>query len=311
MLTNKPNDQESFKAPEIHISEAVSEAIDIIEKRRKGLLMGLKTPWKKFNRYIGGGIQKGCQYVVAGRSGVGKSAFVNLLIKGLFDHNPTEKIAVLYFNFEMPSYKQVVRKMSKELGLSVDQIMSSNSTLNEDNYKKVLDLKAKLSKYNIFFIDIPLNSTQIYKTIMDFKVRFPGHHIVNVFDHSRLVTDENERDEMSKIGRLSRLCMYVKKKINCSNIIVSQLNRNIESPERAKTLYEPMASDIFGADSIFQDADVVIIPHRPELYHIEMYYKFPTKNFLALHLLKNRDGETGLLPFKHELAINNIEELNG
>ena len=299
-----------FKTPEhLHISEAVKQAMDVIEKRRRGLLMGLKTPWKKLNRTIGGGIQRASQYVIAGRSGVGKSAFVNLLIKGLFENNPKEKIIVLYFNFEMPSYSQVIRKLSNELSVPVSKLLSADMSLNEELYKKVGELKDKLSSFNIYFVDIPLNVTQIYAKIKEFKGYFPDAHLVNVFDHSRLVTTENEKDEMVKIGRLSKMCMYVKKEIGCSNIVVSQLNRNIEAPERARTQYEPMASDIFGADSLFQDADVVLVPHRPETYRIERYFDWDTKDFIALHVLKNRDGETGIIPFKHDLSTNKVEEI--
>ena len=271
--------------------------------------MGLKTCWKKLNRYIGGGIQEETQYIIGGRSGVGKSAFVNLLVKSLFDCNPKQKVVVLYFNFEMPSYKQVIRKMSKELELTVHQIMSADKPINEKDFDRVKTIQENLAKYNIYFVDIPINVIQIHKKIMEFHSKFKGYHLVNVFDHSRLVTGDAEKDEMIRIGRLSKLCMYLKKKIHCSNLIISQLNRNIESPERAKTLYEPMASDIFGADSLYQDADVVIVPHRPETFKLDKYYGFDTKNFIAMHILKNRDGDTGFIPFKHNLGINSIEEI--
>lgn len=295
--------------PDEHISVAVTKALDIIDKRRRGLLMGLRTCWAKLNRYVGGGIQEATQYVIAGRSGVGKSAFVNLLIKSLFDFNPKCKIVILYFNFEMPNYKQVVRKMSKELGLTVNQILSSDKSLSSDDYQKLKDLQTSLSKYDIYFVDIPVGTSRIYKKILDFHRKFPDRHLINVFDHSRLVTDENERDEMTKIGRLSKMGMLLKKKLNCTNIIVSQLNRNIENMDRAKNLHEPMASDVFGADSLVQDADVVLIPHRPETFRIANYFGYDTKDFIALHIIKNRDGETGFIPFKHNLAINSIEEL--
>ena len=271
--------------------------------------MGLRTCWKKLNRYIGGGIQRGTQYVIAGRSSVGKSAFVNLLIKSLFDLNTKEKVVVLYFNFEMPSYKQVIRKISKELEMSVNDILSSDTSISDKDYSRVLMLQEALSKYEIYYIDIPINVEQINAKVAEFFAKFRGYHIVNVFDHSRLVTGDTEHGEMVKIGRFSKLCMYMKKKYDCSNIIVSQLNRNIEAPERSKTQHEPIASDIFGADSLFQDADIVLVPHNPEMFKLENYHGFDTKNFLAMHILKNRDGDTGFIPFKHNLAINKIEEI--
>jgi replicative DNA helicase len=280
----------------------------VIQRRKSGELTGLRTYWKKFNRLTGGGIQEGGQYVIGGRSGVGKSAFVNLLIKSLFDCNPHKKVVVLYFNFEMPSYKQVVRNMSNILGLTVDQLMSAEDKLTDDQLKNVIGTEKALSDYNIYFIDVPLNITQIYQKIIEFRNKFPNYDLVNVFDHSRLVIDEEKSDEMRKIDRLSKTCMYLKKKIHCSNIIVSQLNRNIESPDRAKTDYEPIASDIFGADSVYQDADMVIVLHSPEKHHVKVYHGLPTKDLIAMHILKNRDGDTGMIPFKHNLKINTVVE---
>lgn len=198
--------------------------------------------------------------------------------------------------------------MSRELGLTVNQILSATGSLSDEDHKRAHALKDKLSNYNIYFIDIPSGVSQIFAKVMEFHKRFPDYNIVNVFDHSRLVTDENERDEMAKIGRMSKMCMFLKKKIKCSNIILSQLNRNIESAERAKSKYEPLLSDIFSADSLAQDADSVIIMQRPEMYRIANYNGYDTKGLLAIHVMKNRDGDTGWLPFKHNLGINLIEE---
>lgn len=208
----------------------------------------------------------------------------------------------------MPAYKQVVRNMSTMLGLTVDEIMSADSKLTDEQLVSIINTEEALSKYSIYFIDIPINIKQIFSKIMEFKKKFYNYEIVNVFDHSRLVIDEDKGDEMRKIDRLSKMCMYLKKKIGCINIIVSQLNRNIESPERARTDYEPIASDIFGADSVYQDADMVIVLHSPEKHHVKVYHGFPTKDLIAMHILKNRDGETGMIPFKHNLKINTVEE---
>ena len=86
--------------------------MDDRKEGRRGLLMGLKRP-KYSNQYYYGGIQRASQYVIAGRSGVGKSAFVNLLIKGLFENNPKREDYSTYFNFEMPSYSQSHKKVVK------------------------------------------------------------------------------------------------------------------------------------------------------------------------------------------------------
>ena len=58
--------------------------------------------------------------------------------------------------------------------------------------------------------------------------------------------------------------MWMQSKHGCGiNVLLSQLNRNIEQEHRAKNQYQPLLSDLFGGDSIGQDAHVVMILNRP------------------------------------------------
>ena len=94
------------------------------------------------------------------------------------------------------------------------------------------------------------------------------------------------------------------------NVLLSQLNRNIEREERAKNQYQPLLSDLFGGDSIGQDAHVVMIIQRPhDLYGITTPYQGQDPvGLLAVHLEKNRDGYTGMVPFDFDGSTFTITE---
>lgn len=293
----------------VHISKVVEVSLDEIERRKKGEKFGLTTRWNKLNSQVGGGIQKSMQYIIAGRPGSGKSAFANLLIFDLFDLNPDTKLKVLYFNFEMPSYRQLFRVFSKGTGLSVNKLLSVDEAISDSHFSRIKELKNKVSKYPIFFFDVPLSIKQIGQKTLEFQEKNPDDHLVLIFDHSRLIKRDNESNEMTRLSNFSKQCMYLKKMISCTTIILSQLNRNIEQPNRASSKYKPMLSDIFGADSIAQDADTIFMIHRPELYDVKNYLGFNAKNLIALHIEKNRDGAIGMVPMQHELSINKIEEI--
>ena len=96
----------------------------------------------------------------------------------------------------------------------------------------------------------------------------------------------------------------------------TQLNRNIESPDRISNpvMHYPKRSDVFASDSIFHASDYMMVIHRPEVLHIEDGNygpsHLPTKDLVYLHILKNRDGEAKVLMFKNNLKYNSIDEIS-
>ena len=62
------------------IDKAVKQSIAIVKEAKLGKRDVLPTSWPRLNRNLLGGLQRGKMYVIAGRPGVGKSAFSNQLI---------------------------------------------------------------------------------------------------------------------------------------------------------------------------------------------------------------------------------------
>jgi replicative DNA helicase len=103
------------------------------------------------------------------------------------------------------------------------------------------------------------------------------------------------------------------KKIGKTSIIqISQMNRNIETPERINnpSLHYPQRSDLSSSDAVFQGSDYVIILHRPEILGLMSYgyNNLPVKDCVYMHFLKNREGEVKILKFINDLKYNNIKE---
>ena len=97
------------------------------------------------------------------------------------------------------------------------------------------------------------------------------------------------------------------------------MNRNIETNAADRNgigRSTPVASDIFGGDSVFQNADVVMALHRPGIYGIEDFNGIPTgidlanpdkdDDLMVECILKQRDGWTGNIAMRHNLAFNKI-----
>ena len=118
------------------------------------------------------------------------------------------------------------------------------------------------------------------------------------------------KQELQKLNEVSKGCMWLQAKMGTINILLSQLNRNIEQEHRAKAQYQPLLTDLFGGDSIGQDAHVVMMLQRPhDLYGItDTYCNEDPRGLLAVHMEKNRDGLLGMIPYEAEMSTFTIKE---
>lgn len=299
-----------------HISTATTEAVEYIKKRRNHEIESLKTRWNKFNKCCMGGIEPNTIYTIVGISGSGKSSFVNTLETDLIDLNPKQEVVILNFSFEMLSSRQVGRKLSSKLRRTTSELYSANSQLEDADLSQVETVSQQIKSYSIYYVDTPGNVEQIASTINYFyesKIKGTDKKFIVILDHTLLVEGEGSETALRIISDLQKLFIKVKKFPNTTVIQLSQMNRNIESPDRINnpSMHYPMRSDISSADTIFHASDYVICIHRPELLNIRQYgpNRLLVKNKVYLHILKNRDaGDAAILEFENDLRYNNLIE---
>lgn len=297
-----------------HISTATNEAVEYIRKRKNHEIQSLRTRWNKFNKSCMGGIEPNTIYTIVGISGSGKSSFVNTLETDLIDLNSNQDIIVLNFSFEMLSSRQVGRKISSKLRQTTAELYSANNELTDDLLDRVEQTSQQIKSYPIYYVDTPGTVEDIASTINYFyETKAKDKKFVIILDHTLLVEGQNRESALQVISELQKLFIKVKKLPNTTIIQLSQMNRNIENPERINnpSMHYPMRSDISSADTIFHASDYVICIHRPELLNIQQYgpNRLLVKNKIYLHILKNRDaGECTILEFDNDLKYNNLIE---
>ena len=277
-----------------HISSATKEIVNYIGERKTGKVKSLKTRWQKFNRLAMGGIEPNAIYTIAGISGSGKSSFVNTLETDLIDLNSDESIVVLSFSFEMLSSRQIGRKLSYKLKQTTSELYSASDrgALTEDEYNKIKEEAKKIEDYPVYYVDTPGSVQQISDTIKFFQNTIAKDKwLVVIIDHTLLVKGNSNSDgERSIIVELEKVLIAAKKVGKTSIMQISQMNRNIESPERINnpSLHYPQRSDLSSSDAVFQASDYVIIIHRPEILGLVSYgyNNLVTKDIIYLHFLK-------------------------
>ena len=291
------------------MDKAVNQSIAVVKEAKLGKRNVLPTSWKRLNRNLLGGLQQGKMYVIAGRPGVGKSAFSNQLIFDVLDTNSSKPLIVLYWTFEMPGYQQIMRSASKDVRKQIGQLLSIDTPLSDVDFRVYAAKVQKYKKYPIYFNNVPRSMEYIMNTNKDMHEIYPKHTFVNILDHSRLIRG-NEDTELKKLNTVSKGCMIMQSEYGVVNILLSQLNRNIEQEHRAKNQYQPLLTDLFGGDSIGQDAHVVMILNRPyDLYGITSEYCGENPiGLLACHVEKNRDGLLGMIGYEADMSTFTIKE---
>ena len=296
------------------MSVVAQEAINYIKGRKERNIVSLKTRWKKFNKQCMGGIEPNTVYTIAGISGSGKSSFANLLQTDIIDLNPSENVIVLNFSLEMVGFRQVGRTLSNKLRKTTSTLYSSETSLDDATMRQVIKVCNQLKEYPIYFVDSPTTPMQVQEIIYRFydtHVKGTGKHFVILYDHALLTKPIGT--VLETIAELQRVFIQVKKLPLTSVVQLTQMNRNIEAPERINNplSHFPMRSDLSSSDAVFQASDYVLVIHRPEVLNIQEYgpSHLPTQNKVYIHVLKNRDaGKPCILEFENDLMFNNLLE---
>lgn len=296
------------------MSVVAQEAINYIKGRREHNIVSLKTRWVKFNKQCMGGIEPNIVMTIAGISGSGKSSFANLLMTDVIDLNPNEDIIILNFSLEMVAFRQVGRTLSNKLRKTTSTLYSSETDLDDATVGQVVKVCNQLKEYPIYFVDSPTTPMQVQEIIYSFyntHVKGTGKHFVILYDHALLTKPIGT--QLDTIAELQRVFIQVKKLPLTSVVQLTQMNRNIEAPERINNplSHYPMRSDLSTSDAIFQASDYVLVIHRPEILNINEYgpNHLPTQNKVYIHVLKNRDaGKPCILEFENDLMYNNLLE---
>lgn len=298
-----------------HVSTVTNEAVAYIKARKEHNISSLKTRWKKLNKVCMGGIESNIVMTITGISGSGKSSFINELSTDLIDLNPDKEIIILNFSLEMVGFRQIGRTFSNKLRKTTSELYSSIKDLDDKTFGELINVSNQLKNYPIYFVDDPGSPQEIYQTAISFyneHVRDKNKYFIIMYDHTLLT--KRIGSTLDTLSELQEVFIRLKKLPLTSILEITQMNRNIESPERINNMlsHYPMRSDLSSSDSIFQASDYVLVVHRPETLGIREYgpNRLPTQNKVFIHILKNRDaGKPCILEFENDLAYNNLIEI--
>jgi replicative DNA helicase len=257
----------------VQLSELLPAAYDEIEKISAGVVgEGVKTGFKDLDA-LTNGFHPGNMIVLAARPAVGKSTLGLDIARYASIHKRETSVI---FSLEMSRSEITMRMLAAEARVPLNNIRSGQ--LGEEEWAKMARRMGEISDAPLFIDDSPnLSLMEIRAKARRLKQR---HNLkLVVIDYLQLMTSgkkvENRQQEVSEFSRQLKL---LAKELNVPVVAISQLNR---SPEQ-RSDKKPMLSDLRESGSIEQDADVVILLHREDLYDSQ-----------------NRSGEADLIVAKH------------
>lgn len=290
----------------IHISQAYLLALDYIKARQQGAEKSIKTPWNKVNLATMNGLEWNNIIIVAGRPGSGKTMFTNMITREAHRLNPDERLMVLDFQFEMHAKNIALREFAAGVGKTIDELSSAFDPLDEKEFEAVKLYVEKHSHKDIWTVDKPCTVNEMKSIIESTLLKYQKPLIVTI-DHSVLVAKgATEKDTFETLHALAKMMTDLKKKYKIMFLVLSQLNREVESTERQKPgtygnyLFD---SDIYGGDALLQHADLVFGLNRPSKYNLPVYGPekyIVEKDLIVLHYLKNRNGKASTMSFFKE-----------
>lgn len=271
------------------VKDILSNTIAELEGKRESGdgLTGIPSGYESLDRYTSGW-QKGDLVILAARPGVGKTAFViNALRNAAVNFNKP----VALFSMEMPSTQIMTRLLSLECELNSEAVR--NGKLSEEDWQRVYN-KAKVLEKAPIFID---DSAGISITELRAKCR----RLQNQYGISMIAIDylqlmsanmgsRQSFNREQEISTISRNLKELAKELSIPVIVLSQLNRAVESRHEKR----PQLSDLRESGAIEQDADIVMFLYRPEYHNInENEAGENIEGLTELIIGKHRSGSQG------------------
>ncbi len=248
--------------------QGFQDSLAYMQGRMKGEITSIKTPWPKWNDAATDGIEWHTVTVIGGRPGSGKTLIKDQIIREAFKLNPGADFRVLEFQFEMLARASAIREYSSFLGRTYKHLCSADGKLSEAELQKCFEYAKERVKFPIDVVEEPCTVSEFALTVK----RYMEEHAttdesgITTFkktiislDHTILLKKAPyEKDKMDTLYALGEALTGLKRRYPIAFIILSQLNRNIDHPDRAeegKYGNYVLESDFFGADAMLQHAD--------------------------------------------------------
>lgn len=248
--------------------DEIDKAIKLIEdfQSRKGRLPGVQTGFHKLNEYTGGW-KAGEMIVLAARPGQGKTAlgltFAQHALRERYDEatdawkKPGHAVGM--FSLEMTNEQLMLRLLAAHAGERLQSIRQGG--LDDHSLQKLRMVAQDMKEWPLYLDD---SSFLTINQLRGKARRMKDRHKIEllVIDYLQLLRSESAQakdNRQNEVAEISRGIKALAKELSIPIIILAQLNRKSEEGKQ-----EPALHNLRESGAIEQDADVVLLLHRPD-----------------------------------------------
>jgi replicative DNA helicase len=209
------------------------------------------------------------------------------------------RMASVIFSLEMSKSEIVMRLLSAEAKIKLADMRSGR--MSDDDWTRLARRMSEISEAPLFIDDSP-NLTMMEIRAKARRLSQKSDLRLIVVDYMQLMSSgkkfESRQQEVSEFSRSLKL---MAKELEVPVVAISQLNRG---PEQ-RTDKKPMVSDLRESGSLEQDADMVILLHRPDAFERDD----PRGGEADLILGKHRNGPTKTITVAHQLHLSRFTNM--
>lgn len=268
------------------LGEALTEAFDRIDAKARGDLSnsGIPSGFVDLDN-LTAGLQNNELVIIAARPSVGKTAFALNLVRHVVVE---EKLPAFFVSLEMAKVELAERLLCCQSRVDSHKVRKGH--LGQDEIQKLIAASDALrgnprdGQVKLFIDDAPQQTMlRIAANARRLKLRHDLRLVV--IDYLQLIEPESRKDpRQEQVAQISRRLKFLARELHIPVIALAQVNRGSEDRQD----HTPRLSDLRESGSIEQDADTVMMLHRPARFD-----KSQEDNVLEVHLAKQRNGPTG------------------
>ena len=245
----------------VALSGILENTVDEIEaagSQGEGM-SGVPTGFYEFDE-LTQGLHGGQMIVVAARPAVGKSTLaLDFARSAAIKHNMT----TVFFSLEMGKNEIAMRLLSAEATIALQDLRKG--TIRDEQWSKIAATVGRLNEAPFYIDDSPnMSMMEIRAKCRRLKQKHDLKLVV--LDYLQLMSSgKRVESRQQEVAEFSRALKLLAKELEVPVIALSQLNRGSEQ----RTDKKPQVSDLRESGSIEQDADMVILLHREDIYDKE------------------------------------------
>lgn len=281
------------------ISEVARTSLDDYTERerlrKEGKSVGVTTGLRILDKHLNG-LQKQELVVIGARPAMGKTALALHIAK----HAALSGVPVVFFGLEMKAAR-VADRLILSTG-EVPPIPYRGGFLTEAEKAIMFNSVGFVEQLPIYVDDsTDIDMKQIKARCINLQRKGKcGMVIIDYLGLLNVKAENKAYGREQEVAQASRQAKVMSKALDIPVILLSQLNRNCESKMNSKdgVLTVPGLSDLRESGAIEQDADVVLMIHRPEYYDSKK-----EKGLGIINIAKQREGKTGLVEFCYNESL--------